>query len=243
MKEITLSNSDKVCLVDDEDYDWLVGNFYPWRLVCYKHKHKSYYYAVSKNLNLHRVILEKYFGKSNLVGDHIDGNGLNNQKSNLRYATTSQNVINSKKHGGQTSSIYKGVYKKEDGIFSSEIMKDGKRILLGNYPTERLAAIAYDVKSIELFGSFCKNNINDATIEEIGNVKSYMINGKKKRNCFSKYRGVSKSWKSGYYRAYMTVNGIKYHLGQFLNENEAALAHNKKAIELLGDKAKLNKIQ
>jgi len=117
------------------------------------------FYAVRADGNtktsMHREIMNAPKG---LDVDHIDGNGLNNRKSNLRLCTHAENVHNSRpmRNG---SSKYKGVcwhktYKK----WYSSIGKTGKRFYLGRFDNEIDAALAYDKKAKELFGEFAYLN-------------------------------------------------------------------------------------
>lgn len=89
--------------------------------------------------------------------DHIDGNRKNNSVNNLRLATPFQNSANSRKTKSDTISQYKGV-SKNSRKWRAYIHNDYKTIHLGYYETELEAALAYDVKAIELFGQFaCLN--------------------------------------------------------------------------------------
>lgn len=78
------------------------------------------------------------------VIDHADGNKLNNQKENLRYATPSQNSTNSKPPYDKKDSIYKGVCHSGKN-FRAYIVINGKQKHLGNFHTETEAAVAYNV--------------------------------------------------------------------------------------------------
>lgn len=94
MKEIKLTQG-KVVLVDDEDYEYL--NQFKW----YALKNHRTYYAqrviqnnyIKRTLKMHRVIMDTPCG---LEVDHIDGDGLNNQKCNLRNCTFAENRKNRK---------------------------------------------------------------------------------------------------------------------------------------------------
>lgn len=68
------------------------------------------------------------------------------------------------------------------------------------------------------------------------------VNKKKSLYCTSKYKGVSKIYKTGKFRVCIKKDGVVYRLGHFTNEDEAALAYNNKAIELFGEFANLNLI-
>jgi len=104
---------------------------------------------------MHRLIMNAPEG---LVVDHIDRNGLNNRKCNLRLCTKAQNVQNSRPRRNR-SSKYKGVFwNKLNKKWSASIHKGDKRIYLGGFDDEIEAALAYDRKAAELFGEFAYLN-------------------------------------------------------------------------------------
>lgn len=88
--------------------------------------------------------------------DHIDGNGLNNQKENLRICTRSENMRNRDKQADNLSG-YKGVYKK-DNRYRAQITVEGKQIYLGSYQNIEDAVKAYNEASIKYHGKFSKTN-------------------------------------------------------------------------------------
>ena len=93
------------------------------------------------------------------VVDHRNGNKLDNRKENLRFCTSSQNAMNSRKASGK-SSIYKGVcWHKKDKTWVSYICRDSKRFNLGAFSSQELAAIAYNKAAKRLFGDFAHLNI------------------------------------------------------------------------------------
>jgi hypothetical protein len=157
MKEIQLTQG-KVALVDDYDYEVL--NNFKW----FAHKHRNTHYAgkqKSRTEGKQRSELMHCIIMDHKGIDHIDGNGLNNQRSNLRFATHQQNQMNRGKLKG-TSSKYKGVsLDKRSNKWNSYIKKDQKVIYLGLYYDEVEAAKAYDQKAIELFGEFARLNFNN----------------------------------------------------------------------------------
>lgn len=146
MKEIILTRG-KVAIVDDEDFDQLSkwswythispnpNNFYAARGTMINYKNKGHM--------MHRQILQ--LNDQNLVVDHIDGNGLNNQKSNLRICTRAQNMCNLKKRKN-TSSRFKGVFwDKSRNKWSARANIEGKSLNIGRYENEIEAALAYNV--------------------------------------------------------------------------------------------------
>lgn len=156
----------RVTIIDDEDENRV--SQYKW--CAYKHKDKNTWYATHNfktiegtfyGQDLHRFIMN---AKPGIQIDHKDGNGLNNQKSNLRFCNNTENHQNQKKsktyNGKPTTSIHKGVvwYKKEKR-FRSRISIDGKRIHLGWFKNEIEAAKSYDKAATEHFKEFA--NINN----------------------------------------------------------------------------------
>lgn len=142
--------------VDDEDYEYL--NQFKWRVRLCKHDHRKIYaIRTSKSIGMHRVIMNITDPKIQV--DHKDGNGLNNQKYNLRVATNQQNIFSSRKSNKKTSSIYKGVsYEKDREKWSSKIKLNYKSKSLGRFDNEIDAAKAYDVAARNYFGEFAKLN-------------------------------------------------------------------------------------
>lgn len=155
MKEIPLTQG-QVALVDDDDYDYLVQ----WKW--YALKDKATYYArraVEKGdgtqiaIIMHRLIMDT---PKDMEVDHIDHNGLNNQKSNLRNCTKQQNSRNKQSHG---YSKYIGIsLNKVTNKFQARIIVNGKSIALGCYLKEDEAARAYDNAAKIYFGEFANLN-------------------------------------------------------------------------------------
>jgi hypothetical protein len=144
----------KFAIVGAEDYEWL--SQYKW---CALKTHNNKFYAVrrknNKTIIMHRQIMNAPAG---LVVDHIDGNSLNNRKTNLRICTQAQNIHNSQPRRNR-SSKYKGVFwDKVNKKWSTNIRKGDKRIYLGGFDDEIEAALAYDRKAAELFGEFAYLN-------------------------------------------------------------------------------------
>src|ERR1035437_2247560 len=108
------------------------------------------YVRSGTNCYLHRYLLN--FPKNKI--DHIDGNPLNNCRSNLRICTQQENLWNMKKRKN-TSSKFKGVsWSKKDKVWCAHITKDYKSYHLGSFKTEIEASKIYNNKALEIFGNF-----------------------------------------------------------------------------------------
>jgi len=183
MKEIRLWKnrhelSDKVTIVDDEDYEKVMERkWYVWESGSGKH------YAMSscKHRSIHRLVMDAPNG---FDIDHINGDPLNNRKENLRICTRAQNAQN-RPLRKDSASGYKGVYEVKKPIRSKYIKKSGevtyhesmpkKRFCayigdpdtpsrkkmskkLGYFHTAEEAAECYDRKAIEMYGEFAQVN-------------------------------------------------------------------------------------
>jgi len=105
---------------------------------------------------MHREIMDAPAG---MEVDHINGNGLDNRKCNLRLATSSQNKRNQRKQRRKTSSKYKGVYwHKRDKVWVVRIQAEGKEKYIGSYKTEQEAALAYNEAALKYHGEYAKLN-------------------------------------------------------------------------------------
>lgn len=233
-KKIPLTQG-KFAIVDDEDYEWL--NQYKWCAL----KNGNTWYAVrairtrgKKSLeHMHRIIIG---APEDIQTDHANHNGLDNRKANLRLATNAQNQFNSRPQVG-TLSLYKGVTKKGRS-WSAGITRGGEHYRLGSYGSEEDAARAYDHAAVRMFGKFaCLNFPEDSMVLNVDYDPGWLPPPSKKT---SEYRGVSWCrWKKKWV-AFICYNYKRYNLGAFDDEVLAATAYDAKAMELLGEKAKLN---
>ena len=108
-----------------------------------------------KTVLFHRLIMSAPDG---FVVDHIDGDTLNNQKSNLRIVTSKQNTRNQKKRiPERASSQFKGVHKVRNR-WRSAIRDEDRNIHLGYFKTQAEAAFAYDMASLKRHGEFGRRN-------------------------------------------------------------------------------------
>jgi len=166
MKEIPLTRG-YVALVDDEDFPDLSGK--KWkadvrirsdgskRVWAAREKYNAG--AVSTEL-MHRVIVDAPKG---LEVDHVNGDSLDNRRTNLRLVTTMQNSRNQRTQGtykGKTkSSKFKGVsFDKGSGQWSASICVGRRLKWLGRHESQEGAALAYNAAAVSLFGEHARLN-------------------------------------------------------------------------------------
>ncbi len=154
MKKIKISYKKKIyyTLVDDEDFDKV--NKIKWYLDIRKHHKTNYARGYIPEFD-RRLRMHNYVMNTSSIVDHRDEDGLNNQKSNLRLCTLSQNNANRSAYKGRSGA--KGVYKSYNKYYA-KITKDHKQIYLGSFNTVEEAGKAYNDKALELFGEFAKLN-------------------------------------------------------------------------------------
>lgn len=107
-------------------------------------------------LTLHRFLMNPQGG---LFVDHINGDGMDNRRCNLRLATPQQNMANARRKVSKAG--FHGVIKTKTGKFFAYV-----QINLGTFDTVEEAARAYDAKAIELFGEFAMTNAKRGLFEE-----------------------------------------------------------------------------
>jgi len=153
-------NQDFTTIVDDVDDDLLEG--VRWSTL---HRNRKRTYAIrwseAGRVLLHRLIMSRILGrelKRSEFVDHINGDGLDNRRENLRLATNSQNQANSGIRRNNTTG-YKGVsFHKTLGKWHATIMVKGKKKHLGYFDTPEEAAEAYNDAARKYFGEFAYLN-------------------------------------------------------------------------------------
>lgn len=137
-------------IVDASDYEWL--NQWKW----YAFKGYKTFYAARKEFRRKTVLMHSMLLPDAPVTDHIDGNGLNNARSNLRSATKSQNAANNTQRPGKTG--YRGVYAHHTGKYVARIRHGGVGINIGLFSDKVEAAHAWDAAALKYHGEFARLN-------------------------------------------------------------------------------------
>lgn len=168
MIKVNLPNG-KETIIDESDLDLVKANVYT------RFSHGVWYVEKSLllpggHIGLHRLILGRKIGRkleSFEYVDHINGNGLDNRRSNLRISSNRENRCNSKKYklvrGRPPTSIYKGVYlDKTRKCWVAKIKVNQKNLHLGRFKNETEAAKVYDTAAKIAFGEFARLNFPDS---------------------------------------------------------------------------------
>lgn len=154
MKQIPLSKG-QYAIVDDEDFDFLNQ----WKWSCSSHNHATRRPTVDGKrvtVMMHRLINNTPDGMDT---DHINGNGLDNRKCNLRSCFHAENMRNRKKPSTNSKSKYKGVHwRKDANMWAAAACINGKQKHLGYFLLEEDAATAYNFAVDKHYGEFARLN-------------------------------------------------------------------------------------
>ena len=155
MKTIIFKNGLE-CRYDDKDHG-LVSKYRWWSE---KIGHTWYAKSTVKNpdgkrtsVYMHRLILSPKKGKRT---DHVNMNGLDNRRVNLRECSHSENLCNVGSRKG-SKQIFKGVHFEHNGFVAS-IRFNNVKTYIGRFKTAKDAALAYDEKAISIHGKFARLN-------------------------------------------------------------------------------------
>lgn len=225
----------KVAIVDEADAEMVSRYRWCYLNVGYAARHERID-GKDRTILMHRFLLGA--SPEQLV-DHINGNGLDNRRVNIRLCSKADNQRNQRRNSKNTTG-YKGVsFDKARGKYSASIGVNGEQITLGRFPTAEEASLAYEEAARRYHGEFAYVH----SVNSVPGVPSEEAMVVVERPTFSsKYRGVSWKKQRKTWVASIVVAGRQKHLGVFATEQDAARAYNAAAIEHYGDKAILNEV-
>ena len=152
-------------IVDLEDYERI--SRFKWNIN--KSRHTSYAVRTtraSEGKRGNHIIMHREILLTDEAVDHINRNGLDNRRANLRPATRSQNSRNASKRSDNTSGFKGvGIYKPYGNWRARITVETGKRITVGYFKTPLEAAIAYDEAAIKYHGEFASLNFPEGVPE------------------------------------------------------------------------------
>jgi len=145
-------------LVDPQDHSTI--SRWTWRLSSHGYATRSETQdGTKRTIYMHRAIMNPQSGQ---VIDHVNGDGLDNRRSNLRIASVGENNANSVKRPSQTG--YRGVYPhNQSGKYVAQISINGRVQALGLHDTPEDAARAYDDAALAIRGGFSRLNFPQST--------------------------------------------------------------------------------
>lgn len=148
----------KFAIVDSVDFEYL--NQYRWHAKMGGHTFYAARKAIiagrERTVNMHRLIMNAPRG---IFIDHINHNGLDNRRQNLRFATAQQNSWNNSVRRPRGSSRYKGVsWNRNKRRWYATICVDGRNKFLGSFKDETEAARIYDEAAKKFRGDFAYLN-------------------------------------------------------------------------------------
>ena len=145
------TNSGKEILIDEEDLAWATQ--FTWYVTDTGYAYRSVRVAgKSKNIRMHRELLSATKG---VDVDHINGNRVDNRRTNLRLCSRSNNLKNKTKRRCDNRSGITGVFQhKQTGKWAVQIQVDGKPRHVGLFATLDEAKVARKDIEAKLYGEF-----------------------------------------------------------------------------------------
>lgn len=212
----------KFAIIDAADFE-KVGHF-KWHFSNdgYARRNESRKITGNKHvtLKMHRVLLDC---PADMHVDHIDGNGLNNTRANIRIVTAKQNMWNRRvkstsKTGSRGVTFAKGKY-------HVKIVKDSKELCLGSFLSLAEATEAYEKNAKVIHGEFFRSGIFTAS-----ELNGYEASRAPSSYPKKKYRYTT--YVNGKWRAQLIYKGKSIHIGMFESRDDASMAAENKITEL-----------
>lgn len=154
----------RAAIVSPEDYAWAIGH--AWQSTASGNAPDIRYAKRNSGngvtIRMHREIMARMGVDVDAEVDHINGDGLDNRRENLRPATRAENLRNRRTWGAVR---YRGVSKARGRYMTQIGDGNGHQVTLGRFDSPTLAAAAYNVASRILHGEFARLNDVPADLE------------------------------------------------------------------------------
>lgn len=240
MKQIELTNG-FTAIVDDEDYER--ASQYNWS---YSKKPVVIQTSITRQGKSTSITLPRFLlgiDDPRIRCAYVNGDVLDNRKSNLKRMTQAEIVAKTGKYSTATSSKYKGVsWEKRRGKWGARIHYRGKNFHLGYFDSEVQAARVYDAAAQELRGKAAYLNFPDQVKSPPQHTfvpKKAGVRKRKGTPTTSQFIGVYHKPSENCWRCQFKHNGKRFR-SSHKSEAEAAYAYDKLAIEYRGVDAILN---
>jgi len=211
MCRVSLSKGRAWAIVDPADYPIVVR--YDWALA-------DGYAARWGGTRMHRIILDPPPG---VEVDHINGDRLDNRRSNLRFCDDRQGAQNRKVRSDSLTG-FKGVNRETPGRWVARICVAGTQITIGSFASPEAAARAYDACALYYFGQFARPNFSNAVPAPVEKFQQESRQRNAARRV-SPFRGVTKHSRLDSWVARIAINGEQVALGCHRTQEEAARAY------------------
>lgn len=213
-------------LVDDLDYKPLAS--IRWSISGHG------YARTSSGIYMHRLIMDT---PQCMATDHINGNRLDNRRSNLRVCTHKQNSMNTGRHKDNKSGAVGVYWNSSTRRWIAVIQLSGKSTYIGSFRSIEDAIVARDKVAVAARGSYARLN-NHEKSKVCDDPMTLIAGYRAKIKPSSGYRGVypaRNKWRVRY-----DARGIRVNIGPFDDPLDAAYVYDQIVLQIAGDQVNLN---
>ncbi len=142
----------------DPEFEYLRASSKPYKMPCRPGEVERTYAKVGET-PLHRIVLGlEGIPARTIMGDHINGDTLDNRRENLRLATASQNAMNRRPRSDNKSGVRGVCWDKRYQKWEAYVKVDGKQKKIGRFVSIEQAAEAVAQARAEMHGRFARHD-------------------------------------------------------------------------------------